>query len=176
MAKVFRTTDRIRMGLTVHKVKDCPTCNGKGVGCAGCKGFGQVRDGDTVVDKLAFIFAPYSYEQKQEILDSGQRGDGKEIFDAIGRHIRSIRVGVKGVEGLMDAQDQPWILPKGEDGNVTKEGIDTLMNFQYTPELLFALNQFLISIPERINLPGELGLRTDAEVKVLVEEQAKNFQ
>lgn len=88
------------------------------------------------VGDLTFKLAPMTIDQKTEcqqaFLKGNSKADLKELTKGI---ILSLKYSVKSVDGLVDANDEPYKVSLDDKGNLTDECIDDLLNLQTGKQL-----------------------------------------
>lgn len=90
-----------------------------------------VKIGDITI-KLAPMTVDQKTECQQAFLKGKSKGDLAELTRGV---FLSLKYSVKSVEGLTDSNDEPYKLALDENGNVSDEGIDDLLNLQVNKQL-----------------------------------------
>lgn len=75
-----------------------------------------------------FTLAPLSSKQKGEVLASLSNRGGNQVQDRWEMVRLAVRYGVKACEGFEDSEGAALTLPLGDDGCLTDEGVDLVLN------------------------------------------------
>lgn len=186
MAKVYRSSDRIKFELKVYPVESCKDCDGTGrsvsgngkasMACTCCHGLAMVRAAGDQVDQLTFIFRPLTVDERTSMTAPKAIEAGKEVpVDTMTIYRRIIKASLKKVDGLEDLAGNKVELPKDQDGNVTDEGVEMLFGLEYSTELFHALNCLMLGLPKEVKLPAVTAVRSDIKVQGLTGAEAENF-
>jgi hypothetical protein len=98
------------------------------------------------IDEVVFTISPLSYKQKievQSLLTSGKQFEGS---------ILSIRMAVKDIEGVEDAQGNAYKL-KFENELISEDCIDDILNIENSMKLQLTCAELINGIPKEIIHP-----------------------
>jgi hypothetical protein len=99
------------------------------------------------IDDLIVKLAPLTFDQKTEIQQAMIKGRADGNLKELSRGIAlSIQYSVKGVNGLVDGDGNPYTLEF--DGEIlSKNSVDDLMNLEVTPKLTMVCASMVNGIP-----------------------------
>ncbi len=103
-------------------------------------------------EDVSIKIKPLSYSEKSEIqsmLISGQKAQNMQMLsDAT---ILSVRYALKSIEGIKDSDNNPYQLKFDDDGKLSMDSIEDLLNFELSNKLTGACAAFISGIPSQID-------------------------
>lgn len=151
--KVFSTKDRIKLVVEDRGLFVCPKCQNEEPArskCVECFTFGMIP-GSEVQDTVTFTLAPFTAARKAEILSMRRIVSGQMVDDHAAQEIAAVRYSVKSVSGLKTEDKNgdlvEWVPPADENGDLTDEAVDMLLNTFVTSALSGTCKGLLGGIP-----------------------------
>ena len=103
-------------------------------------------------DKFAFTVSPMRYEQKAEIMAARTIQQGVSKVDGLGVVRLSIKYGLKSIEGVTDADGEPYELETEtpEKLALTNSAVDEVMNMPRASYILLACARLINGAFEKL--------------------------
>lgn len=121
------------------------------------------------IDDLVFHVSPLSYQQKGEFVALSSKPGGEPLVNILNASAYLIKNTVKKIEGLVDEDGNTYEV-KLEDGALSDETVDDLLNTEINEKLQLTLQNFVNSIPNKI---VDLGTNKPIEGVSIIREKAR---
>jgi hypothetical protein len=105
------------------------------------------------IDTITVTVAPLTFDQKTE-LQTVMLSASKDPMNAVRGARLAVKYAVKKVDGLEDMDGVRYDVELGEDGLLTDDSVDTLLNMQEYPKLIAVCSQLISGIPQGIVDPS----------------------
>ncbi len=105
------------------------------------------------IDDITVTIAPLTFNQKIE-LQSIMISAGKEPLNALKGARLAVKYAVKAVAGIKDMGGNEYKVAMGDDGLITDECVDELLNLQEQPKLIALCSQLIAGVPKEIMDPS----------------------
>ena len=109
----------------------------------------EIKIGD-----VSFHVSPLTKKQKTDILSTLAKASGVTIEDAAESTALQLKYMIKGVEGITYPDGEKYVLERDEQGLLTDNTIDELLNLETNAKLNASLQNFLRGIPDFLADPN----------------------
>lgn len=100
------------------------------------------------IGDLTIKLAPLSVDQKTELQIAFLNGKLNQDLQSMTKGlILSLKYSIKDIEGLVDSNDQPYKLKMDEQGNLSDESIEDLLNMEFSKQLSLVCAALVKGIP-----------------------------
>ncbi len=100
------------------------------------------------IDEIEFVVSPLTFPEKSEILTKmGKASALKDPQEAFKTNFETLRYAIKDVNGFEDEDGKPWRPSFDEDGRLSWESLDVLLNMSVTEPVMNHIASFLQGIP-----------------------------
>lgn len=109
-------------------------------------------------DKIEYKFgdlkikvSPMSVEDKGILTGLMMKGQSKgDVMSLMEGTLYALQVSIKEIQGLEDAEGNPYILSFGDDGKLTKECASDLLNIDQDNKLVSLCSSFINGVPSKL--------------------------
>ncbi len=103
------------------------------------------------IDGLTFSIAPLTLKQKKEIQSHLYKASVEnDLVSAQDASVMSLKYSVKNVKGLYDLNEEEYQLQFDENGNLSDESIDDLLNIEQNTKLAVVWNSLVNGVSHEI--------------------------
>jgi len=112
------------------------------------------------IGEITFLISPLTYHQKTEIVSNVTRSGGLEMQSAAQMAYLAIKYSVKGIEGLIDSENNPYQLSFNENG-LTDECVSEIFQLGCKDKLMEVVGSLINKIEDpgiegvKVILPGD---------------------
>ncbi|MGB0452604.1 MAG: hypothetical protein ACPGJV_02735 [Bacteriovoracaceae bacterium] len=100
------------------------------------------------VEEVTFHLRPLSKEQKEEISNCITMVEGEPSIDVAKSNSLYLKFALKDIEGVEGFDGEPYVLTKNEQGLLTDECIEEVLQLNHREKLVMAAYQMLETIPD----------------------------
>ena len=101
------------------------------------------------IDDIVITIAPLTFNQKIE-LQAIMMSAGKDPLNALKGARQAVKYAVKAVSGIKDMDGNEYNVAMGEDGLITDDCVDELLNLQEQPKLIALCSQLIAGVPKEV--------------------------
>lgn len=105
------------------------------------------------IGELLFKIKPLSYMERVEILATANMQEGSVIQNAAKATFLAMKYAIRGFSGAKLSDGTDYKISFDDNGNLSEDSIDDLLNIQENQVLGFALNNFLKGVPAKLINP-----------------------
>lgn len=105
------------------------------------------------IGELLFKIKPLSYMERVEILSTANMQEGSVIQNAATATFLAMKYAIRGFSGAQLSDGSEYKISFDDNGNLSDESIDDLLNIQENQVLGLALNNFLKGVPSKLINP-----------------------
>lgn len=102
------------------------------------------------IGDLIFKIKPLTYEERVEIMSCLSNAGGTVVENAAKATFYSMKYAIKGIDGAFLPDGSKYDITLGDDGLITDDSIDDLLNIELNGLLSKALQNFLRGVPAKI--------------------------
>lgn len=102
------------------------------------------------ITDITFHIKPLTYSERTEIMSCAHMQGGNVIENAAKATFLAMRHAIRDIEGVTNVDGTPYKLSFSEDGALTDDCIDDLLNLHTSDKLGPTLNNFLKGVPAKI--------------------------
>ena len=105
------------------------------------------------IGDLTFKLSPLSFYQKMEVTSQKTIEEGQSVEDIMKMTFMSIKFAVKEVEGFVTVDGSKYELSFDEQGNLTDQCVEELLNSEVSEELMYSALNMVNGVPSVIRNP-----------------------